>query len=304
MSSHVETVRRHIATLESMLTSRQPYASRGLEIDVSLPAQMGKLLCLLLDEGNTSFKHADEWDFRNQKPLKRLVDWQKKFPDEHRAWKERMIREGIEFDPRGRPMVRVELPNPDELRLECLRTDVAIFVAYICYEIAPEPNTLPFYWESQPALRLLDIFCTLNGKPTTYVDRVFDFSGETGEAKREHDLVESVRVQIAACHHLLALLERQPEDPQGKTTGTKGEHDVNREVKLGIGFLGATELADALGVPTSRQGAFFKKLERDRSAKLLQDGCVVESSNRRKNAPQFLYRADAQEILRLAARFK
>ena len=101
MSSHVETVKRYIATLESMLTSQQPYASRGLEIEVSLPAQMGKLLCLLLDEGNTSFKHADEF----------------------RAWDERMVRDGIDFDRRLRPIVRVEKANPVKRRQTKLDPD-------------------------------------------------------------------------------------------------------------------------------------------------------------------------------------
>lgn len=67
------------------------------------------------------------------------------------------------------------------------------------------------------------------------------------------------------------------------------------------GFLGGTELADALGIHPLQRDAFFKTLERKRQQ---LSGCWIEPSNRRANGPQFLYRIDNSTILEIAARYQ
>lgn len=64
------------------------------------------------------------------------------------------------------------------------------------------------------------------------------------------------------------------------------------------GFIGATELAVALGVHETRRSAFIRRLERDR--RRLGEGNWHEVQEPRRNSPRFLYRMDALEVRSLA----
>jgi hypothetical protein len=68
-----------------------------------------------------------------------------------------------------------------------------------------------------------------------------------------------------------------------------------------MGFLGAAELADALGVHASRRVAFVKQLERDRPA--LGNDCQ-EVEEPQPHCPRFLYRAGSPKLRDLAQRYK
>lgn len=228
MSSHIETVERHIATLESMLTSEKSFESRRREIDLSFPHQMGKLLCVLLDEGNTTFKHSDEWDLRAQALSKQLAIQQQELADKCLADVERMVRDGIVFDRRFLPILPVVTLefDPYHKQLEDILVCGAIFWAYIYHEIGCEANHLPYYWRWH--LYVLDMFLEMIRKPLVRVRRVIELPGDNKETKWEHRLVEAVRVQIEACHHLRATLEQKPKRPRTKVTTreTKGETTV------------------------------------------------------------------------------
>jgi hypothetical protein len=87
--------------------------------------------------------------------------------------------------------------------------------------------------------------------------------------------------------------------------GMADTSDPGREVAepaAKAGFLGGSELADALGVHPSRRDAFFKRLERKRLE--LGDDCWDQVRDRRPNAPEYLYRADSPNVRELAAAYK
>jgi hypothetical protein len=66
--------------------------------------------------------------------------------------------------------------------------------------------------------------------------------------------------------------------------------------------LGGLPLVDALGIDPSRQGAFFRQLERQR--KSLGDDCWHEVREPRPNSPRFLYRTDSPKVRDQAAGYK
>jgi hypothetical protein len=87
---------------------------------------------------------------------------------------------------------------------------------------------------------------------------------------------------------LAAEMQEQPDEIAG---------DFGPGVKTG--FLGGTELADALRVHPSRRDAFFVQLQRKR--KNLGDDCWIETTERGPNRPAFLYRVDSPQLQKLAA---
>ncbi len=68
------------------------------------------------------------------------------------------------------------------------------------------------------------------------------------------------------------------------------------------GFLGVSELFAALGIPESQQDNFAQALSRNRRD--LGDSNFHEVREPRPNAPKFLYRANAPELLRIAKRYQ
>ncbi|MEX2175368.1 MAG: hypothetical protein WD872_13485 [Pirellulaceae bacterium] len=67
------------------------------------------------------------------------------------------------------------------------------------------------------------------------------------------------------------------------------------------GYLGGAELATAMGVHATRRDAFFRQLERQRTA--LADDCWHEVRDPRPNCPRFLYRADSPQLRDLAGSY-
>jgi hypothetical protein len=177
----------------------------------------------LLDEGSPTFDYAAEWDLRTQAPSKREEQLEE-LADMIRADEERRARAGTSIDPRLRPQLPVLKHDPELKRFEEMFVPGAIFWAYILYEIGRKSNTLPYYWESH--LHLLDMFFMMIGKPTVGVRRVVDLPGDNHETKWEHRLVESVQVQIEACHYLLTQLDRQPAPGAQKLNGDSAGHPI------------------------------------------------------------------------------
>lgn len=68
------------------------------------------------------------------------------------------------------------------------------------------------------------------------------------------------------------------------------------------GFLGGADLADALGVHSTRRDAFFQKLSRLRAS--LGDSDLIEVSSPRPHNPRYLYRADSPKLIELATGYK
>ncbi len=68
------------------------------------------------------------------------------------------------------------------------------------------------------------------------------------------------------------------------------------------GFFGGTELVDVLEVFSEKREAFFTALSRTRKA--LPEDSWLEVANKRPNAPEFLYRADCEEIQALAKKYQ
>ncbi|QDT75574.1 hypothetical protein [Lacipirellula limnantheis] len=89
---------------------------------------------------------------------------------------------------------------------------------------------------------------------------------------------------------LLNSASKPPQEDSPAATGTT------------IGFLGAAELADKLGIHITQRPAFFQRLSRDR--KKLEDHCWIETSEPGPNQSRYLYRADSDSILTLASIYK
>lgn len=91
------------------------------------------------------------------------------------------------------------------------------------------------------------------------------------------------------------------EQPTTKSDAAK----VQNRAPLGvtrIGYLGGTDLADALGVHASRRDAFFRQLERKRTS--LGDDSWQEVYDPRPNSPRFQYRVDSAQLVQLAAAYQ
>ena len=71
---------------------------------------------------------------------------------------------------------------------------------------------------------------------------------------------------------------------------------------VGRGYLGGSELADALGVPAERREAFLKDLERRRHRLPDADWQEVERTAPRK--PKYLYRTDSPVLRAIADRYR
>lgn len=68
------------------------------------------------------------------------------------------------------------------------------------------------------------------------------------------------------------------------------------------GFFGGEELANALGVHATRQEAFLRQLDRQRTK--LGDDCWREVSDPQPNKPKYLYRADSPKLQELAEEYR
>jgi hypothetical protein len=70
-----------------------------------------------------------------------------------------------------------------------------------------------------------------------------------------------------------------------------------------LGWMGDVELAEALGVHSSQISAFRAKLKRMRDKGELSIDDWQEFENRKRNEPQFLYRANAPAVVAMAKRY-
>jgi hypothetical protein len=100
----------------------------------------------------------------------------------------------------------------------------------------------------------------------------------------------------AACAEAVHIILRHLELAEAVPQADAGEKPTEP-----LGFLGGAVLADAVGVPEIHQNAFFHRLQRSRSK--LGDENWQEVSSPRPRAPRFLYRADAQSVRDIAARY-
>jgi hypothetical protein len=73
---------------------------------------------------------------------------------------------------------------------------------------------------------------------------------------------------------------------------------------VSTGYQGGAKLIEALGVHPSQAAAFHRTLQRKRENRTLPDTSWTEVANPGPNAPQYLYQADAEPILKLAAKYQ
>lgn len=91
-------------------------------------------------------------------------------------------------------------------------------------------------------------------------------------------------------------------DTSGMVTQSATSRQQAKSASPIIGFLGGSELTDALGVHPSRREAFWQQLGRLREE--LGDACWQESTNPRPNAPKYTYRADSPKIREIAMAYQ
>ena len=97
--------------------------------------------------------------------------------------------------------------------------------------------------------------------------------------------------------------KQRAEESQPAVTAPDGDgQNDDSQPRAPQGFLGGTELRNALSIPTERVEAFFKALERKR--RNLGDECWHEVRDRRPNSPQFIYRVDSPALRELADRYR
>ncbi|REK24790.1 MAG: hypothetical protein DWQ41_13245 [Planctomycetota bacterium] len=82
----------------------------------------------------------------------------------------------------------------------------------------------------------------------------------------------------------------------------RGRDDPDRSDATPTGFLGGEELAEALGVHTTRRDAFFQQLTRKR--KTLGGECWKEVGDAPAHSPRFLYRVDSDALRDLAVGYQ
>lgn len=92
-------------------------------------------------------------------------------------------------------------------------------------------------------------------------------------------------------------LESHIQSPTGDVANRQGLDGAGSPT----GFLGGVELADALGVHSTRRDAFGKQLERLRIK--LGDKNWLESRDLRPNCPRYLYRAEHPQLRSLALKY-
>lgn len=96
--------------------------------------------------------------------------------------------------------------------------------------------------------------------------------------------------------------ELGPDPPTG-CLGGKDTKETDAPAGQTVGNLGGEELANALGVHPDRRGAFFRQLQRLRTAKQLER-LYDEVANPRPNDPKYKYRADSPELRQLAEKYR
>ncbi|HEY2760764.1 MAG TPA: hypothetical protein VGI75_08475 [Pirellulales bacterium] len=104
-----------------------------------------------------------------------------------------------------------------------------------------------------------------------------------------------------------AALQRECENAIRKPSNQSKNHksalsNTENECNSLVGFLGGTDLAEALGIHAAKRDAFFQQLKRQRKG--LGDDCWHEVLDARPNSPRFLYRADAPKLRDLAEGYK